>query len=204
MLYIWAEEPQHHGPCLALFDLRFPQLTKLKIGPGDDCGCFHIKPHRQRFTQFLLAHPTIEHLTLDQWSLDGTRWNYASLWLDSDMLSPSILPNVVSLRAHPNQVIKFVKAGALFIQTMRRLDIWQNEVGDIVPDVQRMFDAFRVYVHTIGPLRVVEFHLLLSHMRDGFKFDRAPLKPILEAVYDVFPALEVYEGDIGDMVRFLQ
>lgn len=114
---------------------------------------------------------------------------------------PSVLPNIISLEAHPDQVTEFVKAGALFIRTMRKLVIGKREPSDIVPHIQSMFEAFRGYVDAIGPLQMLEFNLLLSHFKKDYQLNWAPLKPILEAVYDVFPRLETYIGDIADMVR---
>lgn len=198
-VYVCAEEPQHQAPCLELFQFRFPKLKTLQIGPGDDIGLFHKKPHRQQFTEFLIAHPTIEDLNLDHWY--STYHDYAHFQLDTELLSPSVLPNIISLEAHPDQVTEFVKAGALFIRTMRKLVIGKREPSDIVPHIQSMFEAFGGYVDAIGPLQMLEFHLLLSRFKKDYQLNRAPLKPILEAVYDVFPGLETYIGDIAEMVR---
>ncbi|KAF8153432.1 hypothetical protein B0H34DRAFT_800633 [Crassisporium funariophilum] len=80
--------------CHELFDLRLPRLLSLELG-----SLFYLKPEviestRTSLTEFLIAHPTLTHL-----SLGRTRYceGPSRLWqLQYSILTPEVLPALAS------------------------------------------------------------------------------------------------------------
>lgn len=183
---------------LEFFQLLFPSLIALKIGPGpptleeQDRGVL-----ADAFTTFLLAHSGIEKLRLlHACNVDG---DDVYLPLTFNKASPEILPNLISLRAHPSQIEALVKAKALFFKSLRSLYITAiSEVQDLKYEIKNMFRELVKFTDVHGPcnaLRELVFtdlpEPITSSITETFDFEDQ-----MEQASDIFPEIELWRGRV--------
>ncbi|KAF5329282.1 hypothetical protein D9619_009434 [Psilocybe cf. subviscida] len=189
---------------LEFFQLRFPSLFALKIGPGprNISGTLQ-EPDRDilagAFTTFLLAHSGIKRLRLLHSTNNDTSADvYLPLAVEKAL--PEILPNLVTLRAHPSQIEVFAKAGAQFFGTLRSLHIISmNDVQNLELEIGRMFSELIKFVELYGPCYALR-DLIFTDMPESWSTTLAAEKRefqlLIAKIAEVFPELELWKGRI--------
>lgn len=166
---------------IQFFTLRFPHLSTLEFG-----GWNTVTPVGTALTNFLVAHPLIEHLTLG--FADPNGWEVHCHVFPNASLGPSTLPNLRCLSVDASNLGTFVRSGMFSLQSLESLHIGvgyfkEEEDGGFA----NMYQALEAYGGLPG-LKLLELEL------EGIINELGVARWILD-LGKLFPKLEQFWGD---------
>ena len=178
-------------------DLRFPLLTSLELGSLFNTASQELS--NTAITQFIIAHPSINHL-----SLGNLRIGSASFQFDGNHLSEDSLPNLRSFEGFPINITLLVQCNVRSLLELTALSLFLDlnnlsltEMFEMVKT--RLGSLGRGHLPCVRNLRF-EFHTDLSHQMETHLSDLTHRKWI-DGFSEICPAVVNWYGILGPVNR---
>ena len=178
-------------------DLTFPLLTSLELG-----SLFNTPSHEQSdtaITQFIIAHPSIHHLSLGKFAIGPTSFQF-----DRNLLGEDCLPNLRSFEGFPQNITLLVQCRVRSLVELTTLSLFSDSDLDNLP-LETMFETVKTRVQ-VGPIGCghfpyvrnlrFEFHTDLSHRMES---DRSVLahRRWVDKFSEICPSVVHWYGRLG-------
>ena len=183
-----------HPTCYYDFlDLKFPLLTSLELG-----SLFNAASQERSdtaITQFIIAHPSINHLSLGKLDIGPT-----SFQLDGNRLAEDSLPNLRSFEGFPINITLMVQCNVRSLLGLTALSLF-SDLND--QSLAEMFETVKTRLGSFGGghfpcvrnLRF-EFHTDLSH-RMKTHLSNITHRKWVDGFSEICPAVVNWYGRLG-------